>query len=242
MKERLHKVIAQAGVCSRRRAEELIQAGRVKVNGDVVTRLGQKVDPDTDSIAVDDVLITRTQPKVYLMLHKPTGYITTVRDPQRRPTVMDLVSADVRLFPIGRLDYESEGLLILTNDGDLAYRLTHPSFEVVKTYEVWVAGYPDRKRIGKLKTGIRLEDGLAQARRVVAIGSWEEGSRWEVDLIEGRKRQVRRMFEAITAPVKRLIRTKIGPLKLGQLPAGKTRALTPTEIAALYSATKSDSP
>lgn len=237
LKERLHKIIARAGVCSRRRAEELITAGRVKVNGCVITRLGQKVDPDTDSIAVDDVILTVSKPKVYLMLHKPPGYVTTVHDPQGRPTVLDLVPKGIRLFPVGRLDYNSEGLLILTNDGALAYRLTHPSVGVVKTYEVWVLGHPGDKT-KQLVTGIQLEDGPAQAVKVSAVGTWEQGTCWEVEMMEGRKREVRRLFQAIGAPVKRLIRRKIGPLSLGQLPPGKARTLTRAEVIALYRASK----
>jgi 23S rRNA pseudouridine2605 synthase len=238
LEERLHKVIAQAGVCSRRRAEGLIRAGRVKVNGIVVTQLGQKVNLTTDFITVDGTTITVDKERAYIMLHKPPGYLTTAYDPHGRPTVLDLIDVKIRLFSVGRLDYNSEGLLLLTNDGILAYRVAHPSFEVTKTYEVWVAGRPNNTEISSLKIGIELDDGWAQARRVSEIGDWARGTCWEIDLVEGRKRQVRRMFHAIGAPVKRLIRQRIGPLVLGQLPRGKTRLLTQTEIAALYDATK----
>lgn len=234
LKERLQKVIARAGICSRRRAEQLIVAGRVKVNGCVVTELGQKVDPEKDSVAVDDNTVTMEKSKIYLMLHKPPGYVTTVYDPQGRPTVLDLVPKKARLFPVGRLDYNSEGLLLLTNDGTLAYLLTHPRFKVTKTYEVWVKGRPPENKIRRLLTGIQLEDGPARAVKVSPAGTWIKGTCWEIVMAEGRKREVRRMFKAIGAPVKRLIRHKIGTLSLGHLPLGQVRPLSKTEVAALY--------
>ncbi|HHV08196.1 MAG TPA: rRNA pseudouridine synthase [Firmicutes bacterium] len=236
VKERLQKAIARAGICSRRRAEELIISGRVKVNDVVITQLGQKVDPENDIIKVDNNVLNLRVPKVYLLLHKPPGYITTVHDPHGRPTVMDLIPKKVRLFPVGRLDLNSEGLLILTNDGRLAHMLTHPRFEVTKTYEVWVKGQPQANKLLKLTTGIVLEDGLAHAKRVSIVGTWTQGTRLDVVMAEGRKREVRRLFQAIGFPVQRLIRHKLGPLSLGQLPLGHTRSLTKEEVAALYRA------
>lgn len=236
MKERLQKFIARAGVCSRRRAEELIVSGRVKVNGRVVTELGIKVDPKDNSIALDDHILTLEREKVYLLLHKPPSYVTTAHDPHGRPTVLDLVPKGVRLFPVGRLDYNSEGLLLLTNDGTLAYLLTHPRFGVTKTYEVWVKGQLSEDKILQLTTGIRLQDGLARAARVSAAGIWVKGTRWKVVMTEGRKREVRRLFQEIGAPVQRLIRRKLGPLSLGQLPSGQFRPLTRAEVATLYHA------
>ncbi|MGI6128795.1 MAG: pseudouridine synthase [bacterium] len=236
MRERLQKFIAHAGIASRRRAEQLILNGQVKVNGVIISELGHKIDPMVDVIAVNDQVINLQKQKVYLMLHKPAGYVTTVFDPQGRPTVLDLVSNKERLFPVGRLDLDSEGLLLLTNDGTLANLLTHPRYGVTKTYEVWVQGRPTTDKIRTLTTGVQLEDGPARALRVSLVGGWSKGSRFEVVMVEGRKREVRRLFQVIGAPVKRLIRQKIGPLSLVQLPLGQTRPLTKDEIASLYQA------
>ena len=234
MKERLQKVIAKAGLASRRRAEKMILSGRVKVNGTVVTELGYKVDPIAELISVDDHLLPMQEQKTYILLHKPAGYVTTVYDPHGRPTVLDLSPDTRRLFPVGRLDMNSEGLLLLTNDGTLAYLLTHPRFGVTKIYEVWIRGQPSADALRPLTTGIQLEDGPARALKVSLTGSWAQGSRWEVVMVEGRKREVRRMFKAIGAPVQRLIRRKLGPLSLGRLLPGQTRLLTKAEVTALY--------
>ncbi|MDK2856107.1 MAG: rRNA synthase [Bacillota bacterium] len=235
MEERLQKLIARAGLTSRRRAEELIVQGRVQVNGRVVTELGTKADPEKDKITVDGRELPSPR-RAYYLLHKPRGYVTTVRDPQGRPTVIDLVPARTRLFPVGRLDLDSEGLLLLTNDGELAYLLTHPRFQVEKVYEVWVRGYPAPKDLEALRRGVLLEDGPARAAKVEMLGSWQKGARLAVTMYEGRKREVRRLFAALGFEVERLIRRRLGPLELGDLPAGRARRLTPQEVASLYRA------
>lgn len=235
VEERLQKLIARAGVTSRRRAEELIVQGRVQVNGLVVTELGAKADPEKDTITVDGRELPSPQREYYL-LHKPRGYVTTVRDPQGRPTVIDLVPAWTRLFPVGRLDLDSEGLLLLTNDGELAYLLTHPRFEVEKVYEVWVRGHPTPKDLEALRRGVLLEDGPARAAQVEMLGNWQKGARLAVTMYEGRKREVRRLFGTLGFEVKRLIRRRLGPIELGDLPVGHARRLTPQEVANLYRA------
>ncbi|NLG87438.1 MAG: rRNA pseudouridine synthase [Firmicutes bacterium] len=236
MKERLQKVIAQAGLASRRRAEELILSGRVKVNDTVVTKLGCKVDPMIDVVSIDDHVLPVQEQKTYILLYKPVGYVTTVSDPYKRPTVLDLVPNPKRLFPVGRLDINSEGLLLLTNDGTLAHLLMHPRFGVTKTYEVWIKGQLSADKLQQLTTGIQLEDGPARAIKVSLVGSWSQGSRWKVVMGEGRKREIRRMFLSIGAPVQRLIRRNLGPLSLGQLTPGQFRPLTKAEVVALYQA------
>ncbi|MGI6604367.1 MAG: rRNA pseudouridine synthase [Firmicutes bacterium] len=235
MQQRLQKLIADAGIVSRRRAEELITQGRVRVNGKVVRELGAKADPDVDSVSVDGRSIA-TPHRIYLLLNKPQGYVTTARDPEGRPTVLDLVRTNVRVFPVGRLDLNSEGLLILTNDGCLTNLLTHPRFQVTKTYEVWVRGSPGPRDLKVLTKGVILEDGPAAAKRVALLGPWDGGSRLQVVMGEGRKREVRRLFAAIGFPVERLIRRRLGPLALGSLPVGQYRSLTPEEVASLYRA------
>ncbi|GAB2718512.1 pseudouridine synthase [Paenibacillus thermoaerophilus] len=232
MEERLQKVLAQAGVASRRKCEEYILAGRVKVNGLTVNTLGTKVDPNKDEIRVDDKPI-RSQDKVYLMLYKPKGYISSVTDPRGRRTVMDLVkSVGVRVYPVGRLDYDSEGLLIMTNDGEFANALTHPRHHVPKTYLATVKGVPHGSQLEKLAAGIELEDGVTAPAEVeyqdVDLDANESVIR--ITIYEGRNRQVRRMFEAIGCTVVRLKRIAIGPLQLGGLSRGKHRPLTPQEI------------
>lgn len=231
--ERLQKVIAQAGLASRRQAEELITRGRVKVNGKVVTTLGVKVDPTSDVIEVDGELLRRESP-VYIMLHKPEGFVTTLRDPQGRPTVIDLIrDVPERLFPVGRLDYKTRGLLLLTNDGHLAHRLTHPSFGVVKTYHAQVKGAINADAIRQLRTGVLLEDGMTSPAKVRLL-SREAGTSWiEIGIHEGRNRQVRRMAEAIGFPVVELIRVRFGPLDLGDLEEGSYRRLQEKEVTAL---------
>ncbi|MDK2881934.1 MAG: rRNA synthase [Bacillota bacterium] len=237
MEERLQKIIARAGLASRRQAEQLIVQGRVQVNGRVVTELGTKADPERDTITVDGRELPSPH-RVYYLLHKPRGYITTVRDPQGRPTVIDLLPARTRLFPVGRLDLDSEGLLLLTNDGELAYLLTHPRFGVEKVYEVWVRGYLAPEDLEVLKHGVLLEDGPARPAKVEVLGTWQKGARLSVTMLEGRKREVRRLFGSLGFEVERLIRRRLGPLKLGNLPAGHARPLTPQEVAALYRAAK----
>ncbi|MCL6515755.1 pseudouridine synthase [Alicyclobacillus sp.] len=234
MEERLQKVLARAGVASRRRCESLIAEGRVTVDGVVVTELGTKVDPDLHEIAVDGRPVNRERP-VCILLHKPTSYVTTVRDPQGRRTVLDLITGvDARLYPVGRLDYDSSGLLLLTNDGELTHRLLHPAHHVDKTYRVTVVGMPERSELERLRRGIPLEDGPTQPAQVRALRLHPVESVLELTIHEGRNRQVRRMMEAIGYPVKRLKRVAFGPLVLGNLPPGRWRPLTPEEWAALY--------
>jgi 23S rRNA pseudouridine2605 synthase len=229
--ERLQKVLAQAGVGSRRKCEEIIQAGRVEVNGERVTELGVKVSP-TDLIAVDGRTI-QTESKVYLAFHKPKGVITSANDPEGRRTVMDYIKdVSERLYPVGRLDYDTEGLLILTNDGEFANRLTHPKFHVPKTYHATVNGVPHGSLLEKLARGVMLDDGITAPAEVdyYDIGDDQKQSIISITIREGRNRQVRRMFDAINYPVIRLRRVQFGPLFLQGLPRGKSRPLTAKEI------------
>ena len=226
--ERLQKVIAQAGIASRRKAEELILEGRVRVNGEPVRELGIKVTED-DLVEVDGRPV-REEKKVYILLNKPAGYISTVDDPRGRKTVLDLV-ADVkeRVYPVGRLDYDTSGLLILTNDGELTYKLTHPSFEVKKTYLVEVEGNPG-KELERLEQGVLLSDGMTAPALVSRVKAGKESTSFQLTIHEGRNRQVRRMCEAIGHPVKSLKRIKFAFLELADLPEGKYRYLTEKEI------------
>ncbi len=229
--ERLQKVLAAAGLGSRRACEELIADGRVTVDGELAA-LGRRVDPETARIAVDGVPMTVRPGVVYYLLNKPVGVVTTASDPQGRPTVVDLVPADPRVFPVGRLDADTEGLLLLTNDGDLAHRLTHPSFGVEKEYLAEVEGTPTPSAVRRLRTGIELEDGPTAPAKVVAVGD----RALRITIHEGRNRQVRRMCEAVGHPVVRLVRTRIGPLADRRLKPGEWRALTVAEVRALQEA------
>ncbi len=229
--ERLQKVLAQAGVGSRRKCEEIIKAGRVEVNGECITELGVKVSP-TDIIAVDGRAI-KTENKVYLIFHKPKGVITSANDPEGRRTVMDYIKdVSERLYPVGRLDYDTEGLLLLTNDGEFANRLTHPKFHVPKTYHATVNGVPHGSLLEKLAQGVMLDDGITAPAVVdyYDIGDTQKQSIISITIHEGRNRQVRRMFDAINYPVVRLRRVQYGPLFLQGLPRGKSRPLTAKEI------------
>jgi 23S rRNA pseudouridine2605 synthase len=239
--ERLQKIIAAAGVASRRKAEQLISSGHVQVNGTTITELGSKADAETDHIRVNGKLLQREQQRhVYLLLNKPKGYVTTMNDPEKRPTVMDLVrGVKGRVYPVGRLDYASEGLLILTNDGELANRLMKAASHVPKTYVVKVAGTPTEEAIAKLRGGIsiatddgkRVRTGPAAVRIVKqAANPW-----YEITLIEGRNRQIRRMFEAVGHHVEKIKRVRYGPLAL-DVPPGEYRSLTLKEVQRLKSA------
>lgn len=241
--ERLQKIIAAAGIASRRKAEDLISSGHVQVNGTTVTELGSKADADSDHIRVNGKLLQpREQRHVYLLLNKPKGYVTTVSDPEKRPTVMDLIrGVKGRVFPVGRLDYASEGLLLLTNDGELANRLMKAASHVQKTYVVKVAGTPKEEALARLRAGIsiatddgkRVRTGPALVRVVkVAANPW-----YEITLIEGRNRQIRRMFEAVGHHVEKIKRVRYGPLAL-DVPPGEFRSLTLKEVERLKSATK----
>ena len=231
--ERVQKVLAAAGLGSRRACEELIAAGRVTVDGEVVT-LGAKADAATQVITVDGERVHSNPTLVYLMLNKPTGYVTTVTDPQGRPTVMDLMPDTPRVYPVGRLDRDTEGLLLLTNDGELANRLAHPSYEVEKTYVAQIRGPAKRRAVRQLLEGVPLEDGVAKARSVRELGAAGDRTLIEVVLAEGRKREVRRMLQAVGLPLERLARVRIGPLPLGDMAPGKFRPLSSAEVRSLY--------
>ena len=235
MQERLQKILAQAGVASRRAAEKLIANGRVTVNGETVRIMGTKADPAQDDIRVDGHRLRPPQRIRYILLNKPAGYVTTRSDPQRRPTVIDLLR-DVReyVYPAGRLDYDSEGLLLLTNDGDLTAQLTHPRHGVERVYEVRVAGAPNAEAVEQLRKGIVLDGRRTLPADVVLLSSRRdrEGA-LRLTIREGRNRQVRRMCEAIGHPVRALRRVRIGPLNDSRLKVGQWRELTPDEVQAL---------
>jgi len=239
--ERLQKIIAAAGIASRRKAEELITAGRVSVNGQVVTQLGTKADAECDHIRVNGKLLRGADRATYLLVNKPRGYVTTVTDPEGRPTIMDLVRGiGARVYPVGRLDYASEGLVLLTNDGDLAQKLMHASSHVPKTYLVKVSGKPSEEELARLRSGVKIPlEGRRGTRRTVqtaparirllrdAPNPW-----YEVTLIEGRNRQIRRMFEQVGHHVEKIKRVRYGSLEL-DVPPGAWRQLTAVEVKRL---------
>jgi 23S rRNA pseudouridine2605 synthase len=229
--ERLQKTLARVGFGSRRTCEILIADGRVRVNGETAT-LGRKVDPDQDSVEVDGVLIAVRPDLVCYLLNKPTGVVTTASDPEGRPTVIDLVPAEPRVFSVGRLDVATEGLLIVTNDGDLAQRLSHPSFGVEKEYLAEVTGVPPPGALRRLRQGVELEDGITAPARVGVLGPGV----LSIVIHEGRNRLVRRMLEAVGHPVRRLARTRIGPISDPTLRPGSWRELSLSEVRALESA------
>lgn len=232
-KERLHKVLAHAGVESRRAAEEMILAGRITVNGEVCRILGTKVDPERDSIAVDGRSIPRRVKMVYMMLNKPAGYITTVFDPEQRATVMDLVPRNARIYPVGRLDANSEGLILLTNDGEFANALAHPRYAYEKEYHVSVPGTIREEDLQQLRGGVAIEGGKTSPAGVRVLSSDGKITWLSITIHEGRNRQIRRMLHALGYRVDRLIRVRVGPLWLGSLPRGSFRHLTPAEVRKL---------
>jgi 23S rRNA pseudouridine2605 synthase len=223
----VQKILARAGLGSRRACETLIAAGRVRVNG-VVATLGDRADAETDRIEVDGAAVGVRPGLVHYLLNKPRGVVTTASDPQGRPTVVGLVPAEPRVFPVGRLDADTEGLLLLTNDGELANRLTHPSFGVDKEYLAEVEGRPGRGALRRLREGVELEDGPTAPAKVSLVGGL-----LRITLHEGRKRQVRRMCEAVGHPVRRLVRVRIGPIADHRLAPGEWRSLTQQEVRAL---------
>ncbi len=235
MQERLQKVLAKAGVASRRKAEELIRQGKVRVDGKVVTEMGTKVDPETQSIKCEGTPLDSQEEKVYILLHKPGGYLSTVHDPQGRPIVTDLLkNIKERVYPVGRLDLDTEGALLLTNDGELAQRILHPSHEVNKTYVAKVKGRPGKKKLDALSKGIELEGKKTWPANIEMLKSEAGSTTIQITIHEGRKRQVRKMFEAVGHPVLKLKRTAYGQLELGELGSGKYRFLTSGDIKFIF--------
>jgi len=230
MEQRIQKILAALGVTSRRKAEDLVREGRVTVNGEIAV-IGMKADLAKDHIKVNGKLLTRSDPKLYLIFNKPAGVLTSLSDPEKRPTVKDyLKDIKFRVFPVGRLDYDSEGLLLLTNDGDWANSILHPSQKIFKTYVVKVKGVIGQNEIEQLKTGIKLEDGMTAPAKVKKIRQTENTSWVEISISEGRKRQVRRMLERVGHTVIRLKRTSIAGVSLQDLKAGELRRLTQEEL------------
>ena len=226
--ERLQKVMAGAGLGSRRTCEDLIAAGKVTVNGETAI-LGRRIDPEHDLVAVDGVGVGVRAGLVHYLLNKPAGVVTTADDPQGRPTVVQIVPLEPRVYPVGRLDLDTEGLLLLTNDGELTHRLTHPSFGVDKEYVAHVEGSPSRQAVRRLREGVELDDGITAPAQASLVGP----SVIKLVIHEGRNRQVRRMCEAVGHPVRRLVRTRIGPLSDRRLKPGSWRPLSNDEVRAL---------
>ena len=236
--ERLQKVLAAAGIGSRRQCEELISAGRIEIAGKVVTELGTRVDPVAQQVRVDGVALARPK-RAYYALNKPTGVVCTNRDPSGRPRVIDLVpAARGRLFTVGRLDLNSQGLMLVTNDGELANQLTHPRYGVNKTYRVLVAGHPTPETVAALRKGVHLAEGLARVSGIRAKRRYKQSTILEMVLEEGRNREIRRVLAKVGHKVLSLERIAIGPLRLGKLPVGEHRRLTRDELQSLRQAVK----
>ena len=236
---RLNKYLAEAGVASRRGSDEIIRAGRVTVNGRTPDEIGVKVDPDRDQVALDGRLLRLTSETVYCILNKPRGCLTSVTDPHNRKTVMDLVrDIPQRIYPVGRLDLDSEGLLLLTNDGDLSYALTHPGYKIEKEYLVGIQGRPDDEQIRKLESGIPVEGRMTAPAKVTVLSATRRQTNLRITIHEGRKRQIRYMIKYLGYDVTELIRTRIGPIKLGDLNAAAWRYLTENEVESLKKAAR----
>ena len=234
MEERLQKIIAGAGITSRRKAEALIEAGLVTVNGKIAT-IGDKADPASDDIRVEGKRLHAPEKMRYLIMNKGRGIVSTTDDPEGRKTIIDLLGKSVteRVYPVGRLDIDSEGLVLLTNDGDLTHHITHPRFGCEKTYKVLVEGSPSEQTLNKWRRGITLEDGKTAPCKIKVL-SPERGKTWlRIVMGEGKKRQIRRVAEQLGHPVLRLTRTHIGPVALGNLKSGQTRELSPAEVKSL---------
>ena len=235
MQERLQKVLAKAGIASRRKAEELIRSGRIRVDGRVVTEMGIQVDPEVQRIECDGIPLPAGEKKIYVLLYKPVGFLSTVHDPHGRPIVTNLLqNMKERVYPVGRLDLDSEGALLLTNDGELTQKILHPSHEVNKTYEAKVKGKPDKKKLAALARGIVIEGKKTWPATLVVLKEEARTTTIQVIIHEGRKRQVRKMFAAIGHPVLELKRTAYGKLGLGDLTPGTYRFLTPADIALIF--------
>lgn len=240
MEQRLQKILSQCGIASRRKAEEMILQGEVTVNGQIAV-LGMKADPERDHIKVRGKILKTVHSKVYLLFNKPERCITSLSDPEKRSTIMDyLRGIKSRVYPVGRLDYNSEGLVLLTNDGELAHAILHPTRKIPKTYLVKIDGVLEDKDISQLKKGMKLEDGITAPARIEKVRKMKANSWVEITIHEGRKRQVRRMFERLGHPVIRLKRTRINGLILGDLPKGRYRYLTSEEIKRLKEETKNN--
>lgn len=231
--ERLQRALARAGFGSRRACEDMIRAGRVAVNGRVAT-LGDRTDPERDRITVDGHTVSANPALRYFLLHKPAGVTTSMRDPHAASDLRRLLPPGPRVFPVGRLDRDTEGVLILTNDGELANRLAHPRHGVEKEYLAEVEGMPAERQLARLRRGVELDDGTAVAISARPVARSGERAAVRVVMGEGRKREVRRMLAAVGLPVRRLIRVRVGPLRLGRLRAGEVRELDPAEVRALY--------
>lgn len=228
---RLQKYLAHCGVASRRGAESMIQEGRVSVNGEIIREMGVQIDEDNDLIEVDGTVVKPESKMIYVLLNKPVGYVTTVSDDKGRNTVMDLVAdIPVRIYPVGRLDYDTEGLLLMTNDGDLTYRITHPKNNVEKTYVAEVTGNISMNTLTQLRNGVYLDGVKTSPAKVEVIGATQFGTKLEITIHEGKNRQVRRMFESVGCIVKRLKRTREAGLILGHVPLGRWRKLTEAEV------------
>jgi 23S rRNA pseudouridine2605 synthase len=232
MEKRLSKILSEMGLASRRKADDMISEGRIIVNG-TLAELGQKADPEKDHIKLDGKLLNRrAEPKVYLMMNKPVNVMTSMSDPQDRPTVKDYLGRmKVRVYPVGRLDFDSEGLLLFTNDGDFTHSILHPSKKLPKTYQCKVKGMLEDRDFEKLRNGIRLEDGKTAPASARKLRKSEANSWVELTITEGKKRQVRRMLQAVGHPVSKLVRVKIGGLHLGKLKPGEIRHLTDEELS-----------
>jgi pseudouridine synthase len=233
--ERLQRALARAGFGSRRACEELIAAGRVSIGGREAT-LGDRVDPERDEVRVNGRLISVDPGLRYLALHKPRGVTTTMKDPHAERDLSRFLPKGPRVFPVGRLDRDTEGLLLLTNDGELAHRLTHPRYAVEKEYLAEVDGAPSNRQLGRLKRGVELDDGVARAVEARAAGGSKGRGAVRLVIAEGRKREVRRMLEAVGLPVRRLIRLRVGPVRLGRMKPGELRELEPEDVRKLYRA------
>jgi len=233
---RLQKYLAQSGIASRRKAEEMIKAGRIRVDGSIVTAMGVKIDPGSQSVHCDNKKIeVSAQPRIYILLNKPKGYVTTLSDPQGRPVVTSLLdNVSTRVFPVGRLDLDTEGALLLTNDGELAQKILHPSHETSKSYEALVKGLPAKGRIKALETGIELEGRRTWPAKITIIKGNEQASLLRITIHEGRKRQIRKMFQAVGHPVIGLKRIAYGKLGLGSLKTGSYRFLSTKELKKIF--------
>lgn len=229
MQLRIHKYLAHAGIASRRSAEKMVEAGEVMINGHKA-KIGEIVDSEHDRVTVEGKLAKLAGTHLYYLVHKPRGVVSTVKDPEGRRTVAALIPQGRRLYPVGRLDYESEGLMLMTDDGELAFHLTHPSFEVEKKYRVLVKGVMTAKSIGYLEAGVTIEGKKAIADQVEIVEAQEHNTWVDITIHEGRNRQVRKMCEAVGYPVLRLIRTRLGPWELGDLPAGRFRQLSDVSL------------